>query len=48
MSDADFVELMAGKLNAQSAFMKGQIKIKGNMALAQKLKLLSSAPASKL
>jgi putative sterol carrier protein len=48
MSDADFVELMAGKLNAQNAFMKGQIKIKGNMALAQKLRLLASAPAAKL
>jgi putative sterol carrier protein len=48
ISDDDFVQLMAGKLNAQNAFMKGQIKIKGNMMLAQKLKLLSSAPQAKL
>jgi putative sterol carrier protein len=29
MKDADFVALMTGKLQAQAAFMKGQLKIKG-------------------
>lgn len=48
MKDGDFVALMAGKLNAQKAFMEGKIKIKGNMMLAQKLQLLSSASPSKL
>jgi 3-hydroxyacyl-CoA dehydrogenase/3a,7a,12a-trihydroxy-5b-cholest-24-enoyl-CoA hydratase len=37
LSDGDFVQLMSGKLNAQQAFMKGQLKIKGNMMAAQKL-----------
>jgi len=44
MKDADFILLMSGKLNAQQAFMKGQIRIKGNMMLAQKLDVLKSAP----
>jgi putative sterol carrier protein len=47
MKDADFVQLMSGKLNAQQAFMRGQLKIKGNMMLAQKLSVLS-APSGKL
>lgn len=45
MKDDDCVKLFAGQLNAQQAFMKGQIKIKGNMMLAQKLQLLQSAKA---
>jgi len=32
----------AGKLNPQQAFMKGQLKIKGNMMLAQKLGKLTA------
>ena len=43
MKEADFVLLMTGKLNAQQAFMKGQLKIKGNMMLAQKLDVLVKA-----
>ena len=43
MKDADFLLLMTGKLNAQQAFMKGQLKIKGNMMLAQKLEVLTKA-----
>ncbi len=35
----------AGKLNAQNAFMQGQLKIKGNMMLAQKLSLLQAQKA---
>lgn len=41
MKDADYVLLMNGKLNAQQAFMKGQVKIKGNVMLAQKLSALT-------
>merc|ERR1711966_362339 len=29
LSEADFLDLSSGKLNAQQAFMKGKIKIKG-------------------
>jgi len=47
ISDEHFVQLMSGKLNAQQAFMKGQIRIKGNMLLAQKLQLLQP-PKAKL
>ena len=37
VSDADFADIAAGKINAQKAFMSGKIKVKGNMALAMKL-----------
>jgi len=36
---------MAGKLNPQQAFMKGQLSLKGNMMLAQKLSLLVAKPS---
>jgi putative sterol carrier protein len=42
MADADFVDLMTGKLDGQSAFMGGQLKIKGDMMLAMKLEALSA------
>jgi len=47
IKDDDFVKLMTGKLNAQNAFMEGKLKIKGNMAFAQKLRFLV-APQSKM
>ena len=37
MTDADFLALVTGKLNAQMAFMTGKLKIKGDMGLALKL-----------
>ena len=36
LSDADAFEMFTGKLNHVDAFMKGKIKIKGNMQAATK------------
>jgi putative sterol carrier protein len=46
IKDKDFVLLMAGKLNPQQAFMKGQLKLEGNMMLASKLNHLMAPKAS--
>ncbi|KAN0041461.1 hypothetical protein ACTFIV_004002 [Dictyostelium citrinum] len=49
MKEADFLSLMSGKLNGQTAFTKGLLKIKGNMGLAMKLGQLTKAmPKAKL
>jgi len=37
VSDADFCQLAAGKLDAQKAFFSGKLKVKGNIMLSQKL-----------
>lgn len=45
VSDDDFMQLAEGKLNPQQAFMKGKLKITGNIMLAQKLAPLLKANA---
>ena len=37
IADADFVDLINGKVNAVSAFMAGKIQFKGSMSLGLKL-----------
>ncbi|GAB0092348.1 Peroxisomal multifunctional enzyme type 2 [Sergentomyia squamirostris] len=37
VGDADFVDIAMGKINPQVAFMKGKLKITGNIMLTQKL-----------
>uniref|UniRef100_A0A672HR48 Sterol carrier protein 2 n=1 Tax=Salarias fasciatus TaxID=181472 RepID=A0A672HR48_SALFA len=44
MSDEDLPDLMSGKLNPQTAFFKGKLKIAGNMGMAMKLQNLQVAP----
>jgi NAD(P)-dependent dehydrogenase (short-subunit alcohol dehydrogenase family)/putative sterol carrier protein len=48
LGDDDFVALMTGKLNAQNAFMKGLLKIKGDMGLAMKLEAITKSSGAKL
>jgi sterol carrier protein 2 len=52
INDVDLLDLMSGKLNAQKAFFQGKLKIKGNMALAMKLRefqtQIAKATSSKL
>lgn len=40
LEDEDMVELGAGKLNPQKAFMSGKLKVSGNVMLTQKLQPL--------
>jgi len=47
VADEDFVGMMTGKLKSQELFMKGKLKIKGNMGLAMKLGKLQE-PKAKL
>lgn len=44
LSDEDLLGLMTGKLNAQTAFFKGKLKISGNMGMAMKLQNLQVKP----
>uniref|UniRef100_A0A7N8WXU6 Sterol carrier protein 2 n=1 Tax=Mastacembelus armatus TaxID=205130 RepID=A0A7N8WXU6_9TELE len=44
MSDEDLLDLMTGKLNPQTAFFKGKLKITGNMGMALKLQNLQVTP----
>uniref|UniRef100_A0A3Q3B2X9 Sterol carrier protein 2b n=1 Tax=Kryptolebias marmoratus TaxID=37003 RepID=A0A3Q3B2X9_KRYMA len=44
MSDTDLLALMTGKMNPQTAFFQGKLKITGNMGLAMKLQSLQLQP----
>lgn len=44
MSDVDLLALMTGKMNPQTAFFQGKLKITGNMGLAMKLQNLQLQP----
>ncbi|XP_076000827.1 sterol carrier protein 2 [Genypterus blacodes] len=44
MADQDLLDLMTGKMNPQTAFMNGKLKISGNMGMAMKLQDLQMTP----
>ncbi|KAM9530410.1 sterol carrier protein 2-like isoform 1-T3 [Salvelinus alpinus] len=44
MLDADLLSLMTGKMNPQTAFFQGKLKITGNMGMAMKLQSLQMQP----
>ena len=44
----DFVKMLKGELRASSAFMSGNLKIKGDVGFAMKLEKLMSQLKSKL
>lgn len=48
LEDADMIQMALGKLNPQMAFMKGKLKIAGNIMLTQRLKTLMDAGRAKL
>ncbi|EZA54463.1 hypothetical protein DMN91_012183 [Ooceraea biroi] len=48
IDDKDMVEIALGKLNPQTAFMRGKLKITGNIMLTQKLKGLMEMNNAKL
>uniref|UniRef100_A0A915HVM3 Peroxisomal multifunctional enzyme type 2 n=1 Tax=Romanomermis culicivorax TaxID=13658 RepID=A0A915HVM3_ROMCU len=48
IDDQDMVDLIAGKLNSQKAFMAGKLKLKGNIMLSQKLQRFFNNNPSKL
>nr|XP_048309275.1 sterol carrier protein 2 [Myodes glareolus] len=45
MADSDLLAMMTGKMNPQSAFFQGKLKIAGNMGLAMKLQSLQLQPS---
>ncbi|KAF7696339.1 sterol carrier protein 2b [Silurus meridionalis] len=44
MTDSDLLALMTGKMNPQTAFFQGKLKITGNMGMAMKLQNLQLQP----
>ncbi|KAM4721557.1 sterol carrier protein 2 [Rhinophrynus dorsalis] len=44
MADSDLLALMTGKINPQTAFFQGKLKITGNMGMAMKLQNLQLQP----
>uniref|UniRef100_A0A8B9TPK9 Sterol carrier protein 2 n=1 Tax=Anas platyrhynchos TaxID=8839 RepID=A0A8B9TPK9_ANAPL len=44
MADADLLALMTGKMNPQTAFFQGKLKVSGNMGMAMKLQNLQLQP----
>ena len=48
INDANFAQLVAGKLGAQQAFLFRKLRIKGSMAMAMKLQPILDAANEKL
>lgn len=48
LGSADFVQLMMGKLDANTAWASGKLQLDGNMALALKLQTLVKSSGAKL
>ncbi|KAK9310148.1 hypothetical protein QLX08_000433 [Tetragonisca angustula] len=48
VENEDMIQLALGKLNPQTAFMRGKLKVAGNLMLMQKLATLMEASRSKL
>ncbi len=46
MKESDYLDMINGKLNGQTAFMTGKLKIAGDMGLALKLQGLFKARAA--
>ncbi|XP_059677734.1 sterol carrier protein 2 isoform X4 [Gavia stellata] len=44
VADADLLALMTGKMNPQTAFFQGKLKVSGNMGMAMKLQNLQLQP----
>jgi putative sterol carrier protein len=40
MASTDYVDMVNGKLNGAMAFMKGKLKVSGNVMLAQKMQTI--------